>query len=157
MCIKNEEDARGCNSSDADVEGFTAGYRSMCQFLSLPLLQLPEVLKYDVIMRLDSDSFIHGATASRGSSVRPIAHSTADEVRLDPFQEFSNRQCSYGYIAVGSEHPRMLRGLFETIQNFMSRASEQAQPVPLQPWFRRAFLDEHGAYNGNFFYNNFEM
>ncbi len=155
MCIKNEDNARGCNSSD--VEGFTAGYMLMCQFLSLPLLQLPEVSKYDVIMRLDSDSFIHGATASRDGSVRPIAYSIADEVRLDPFQEFSNRQCSYGYIAVGSEHPRMLRGLFETIQNFMSRASEQAQPAPLQPWFRRAFLDEHGAYNGNFFYNNFEM
>ena len=47
--------------TSADVEGFTAGYKSMCQFLSLPLLQLPQVAKYDVIMRLDSDSFIHGA------------------------------------------------------------------------------------------------
>jgi hypothetical protein len=32
----------------------------MCQFLSLPLLQLQQVAKYDAIMRLDSDSFIHG-------------------------------------------------------------------------------------------------
>ena len=48
-----------CNSSD--VEGFSAGYKSMCQFLALPLLQLPQVAKYDVIMRLDSDSFIIGA------------------------------------------------------------------------------------------------
>ena len=51
--------SQACTS--ADVEGFTAGYKSMCQFLSLPLLQLPQVAKYDVIMRLDSDSFIHGA------------------------------------------------------------------------------------------------
>ena len=47
-----------CNASD--VEGFTSGYKSMCQFLSLPLLQLQQVAKYDAIMRLDSDSFIHG-------------------------------------------------------------------------------------------------
>jgi hypothetical protein len=33
----------------------------MCQFLTLPILQLPEVSKYDVILRLDSDSFIPGA------------------------------------------------------------------------------------------------
>ena len=33
----------------------------MCQFLSLPLFKIPEISKFDVIMRLDSDSFIHGA------------------------------------------------------------------------------------------------
>ena len=52
----------GCNASD--VEGFSSGYKSMCQFLSLPLLKIPEVSKFDVIMRLDSDSFIHGAAGA---------------------------------------------------------------------------------------------
>jgi hypothetical protein len=46
----------------------------------------------------------------------------------------------------------MLRGLFEAIENFMRRSSQ-----PLQSWFRRRFLNERGAYNGDFFYNNFEM
>jgi hypothetical protein len=71
---------------------------------------------------------------------------------MDPFQEFSSGQCSYGYIGVGSEHPRMYRGLFDTIRKFMSQASKQAQP-----WFQNVFLDKDGDYNGNFFYNNFEM
>ncbi len=41
----------------------------MCQFLSLPLLQLQQVAKYDAIMRLDSDSFIHGATTHTAAVV----------------------------------------------------------------------------------------
>ncbi len=60
-----------CNA--CDVEGFTSGYKSMCQFLSLPLLQLQQVAKYDAIMRLDSDSFIHGATHC-SCSVQPLPH-----------------------------------------------------------------------------------
>jgi hypothetical protein len=73
-------------------------------------------------------------------------------VRSDPFKEFSSRQCSYAYIGVGLEHPRMLRGLFEVIREVMGSRSRQAQP-----WFRHSFLDQDGAYNGHFFYNNFEM
>jgi hypothetical protein len=73
-------------------------------------------------------------------------------VRSDPFEEFVKRQCSYGYLAVGLEHPRMLRGLYEAISEFMGRSSQR-----LQSWFRRRFLDKDGVYNGDFFYNNFEM
>jgi hypothetical protein len=56
-----DQDGDGVQCNASDVEGFTSGYKSMCQFLSLPLLLLPQVAKYDAIMRLDSDSFIHGA------------------------------------------------------------------------------------------------
>jgi hypothetical protein len=76
----------------------------------------------------------------------------AGEVRSDPFEEFFARNCSYGYIGVGVEHPRMLRGLFEAVHAFMGARSRQPQP-----WFRDSFLGQDGAYNGNFFYNNFEM
>jgi hypothetical protein len=76
----------------------------------------------------------------------------ADQVRRDPFEEFVSRGCSYGYIAVGQEHPRMVRGLYAAIEDFMGRSSRA-----LQSWFKRRFLDERGAYNGEFFYNNFEM
>ena len=73
-------------------------------------------------------------------------------MRGDPFEQCSARNCSYGYIGVGLEHPRMLRGLFETVRAFMRERSRQPQP-----WFQDSFLGEEGAYNGNFFYNNFEM
>ena len=42
----------------------------MCQFLSLPLFKIPEISKFDVIMRLDSDSFIHGAARARDGRAR---------------------------------------------------------------------------------------
>ena len=146
--------SQACTS--ADVEGFTAGYKSMCQFLSLPLLQLPQVAKYDVIMRLDSDSFIHGALLACASFavVLILVATASDDVRSDPFQDFASRQCSYGYMGIGSEHPRMLRGLFQVVADFMSRASKQ-----VQPWFRRQFMERETeeVYNGDFFYNNFEM
>jgi hypothetical protein len=126
----------------------------MCQFLSLPLFKIPEISKFDVIMRLDSDSFIHGAApfalvmAARALFIDTVP----DGVRRDPFEEFVTRQCSYGYLAVGLEHPRMLRGLYDAISEFMGRSSQR-----LQSWFQRRFLDKDGGYNGDFFYNNFEM
>ena len=46
----------------------------------------------------------------------------------------------------------MLRGLFGTVRAFMGARSRQPQP-----WFQDSFLGQDGAYNGNFFYNNFEM
>jgi hypothetical protein len=135
----------------------------MCLFLSLPLLQLPQVTKYDVILRLDSDSFIVGAAASLTPqhdhrppcSLRCMQLTPAyppDDVRRSPFEEFQTRQCSYGYVAIGLEHPRMMRGLFDAVEHVMSTASKQ-----LQPWSHPVFLGDDGAYNGNFFYNNFEM
>lgn len=103
-------------------------------------------------MRLDSDSFIHSAESFLIVACFVFDASITGEVRVDPFQEFSSRQCSYGYIGIGSEHPRMFRELFETIDKFM-----QKTPKQVQSWFRHVFLDKGGAYNGNFFYNNFEM
>jgi hypothetical protein len=123
----------------------------MCQFLSLPLFNIPQVSKFDVIMRLDSDSFIHGAAQARCSCCCPL-NDVAGQVRSDPFKEFVSRHCLYGYVAVGQDHARMLRGLHEAIHDFMGRSSQ-----PLQSWFRRRFLDKQGLYQGDFFYNNFEM
>lgn len=81
--------------------GFSMGYRHMCRFFSGQMYELDILKKYDYYLRLDTDSYI--------STIIPY----------DLFEVAKQNEIYYGYIKIENDNPKVIEGLWETVNNFM--------------------------------------
>jgi hypothetical protein len=71
------------------------GYANMCRFYSYTFALIPELMKYDYYMRLDSDSYV------------------CEPVDGDIFLKFHNKGCKYGYSAL-TQDSNKVTGMYQS-------------------------------------------
>jgi len=80
---------------EAKTMSFSLGYRQMCRFFSFGFLQNEVIAQYDVIWRIDTDSFLFA----------PIQH--------DVFRIFEQSNADYAYLHLGKEAKPFTVGLHD--------------------------------------------
>lgn len=78
---------------------FTLGYRHMCRFFAGEVFKRPELLEYDYVIRLDTDSFILG----------PL---------LYPIEQMVKAGAVYGYRIINEDHESCYKGFYNAVSNF---------------------------------------
>jgi hypothetical protein len=82
-----EIEARIHDNFVMDICSFSLGYRSMCRFFSGEVFNRPELLQYEYVLRLDTDSVIIN-------------------LPFDPFDVMVAIEADYGYRLLCNDHPQ---------------------------------------------------
>jgi hypothetical protein len=127
---------RGGNLSLPSMRGtyHGFGYRMMCRFYARHIFWHPVMMLFDWYMRVDAgDSRI------------------TDAWRFDPFNDLLYRGAYYGYHAI--QHAARNHRFDTAIAKFL-----KANPGwHVDETTMRRFVDASGSFNGDYFYNNFEI
>jgi alpha 1,2-mannosyltransferase len=81
--------------------GFNIGYRHMCRFMAGGIYRNSEINKYDMYMRLDTDSYI------------------LSKIGFDPFKRMEENNLNYAYNNIQPDNPKVVEGLFEKSEEYM--------------------------------------
>lgn len=111
---------------------FGIGYRHMCRFFSGMMYRHPAMQDFDWYWRLDTDSFLLG------------------KIGYDLFRYMESHDLWYGYMAMLAETPAVVEGLWEATQSYIRGRN-------ITPTMMGQLLDENGAWNYLYYYNNFEI
>lgn len=112
---------------------FNLGYRHMCRFFAGQIFLHPALREYDWYWRLDTDSFLRG------------------RVSYDVFDHMTTNDYWYGYIAMLTERPEVVTGLWDAVQTYRRRHKLIA------PLLQKLEGQEEGGWNLHYYYNNFEI
>lgn len=110
---------------------FTMGWRHMCRFFAGIVSHHPSLKGYDWYWRLDTDSFLLG------------------KINYDVFRFMQEHNYKYGYIAILTDPPEVVSGLWDFTKKYIEENK-------IQPTFLNKFTP-NGIWNRQYYYTNFEI
>ena len=106
------------------------GYSNMCRFYSYTFALVPELLKYDYYMRLDSDSYL------------------CEPVKGDIFLKFHQKKCQYGYSALTQDSEKVTVGLYPSVLKWIGQNQKAIDTNLINPK-RLKYFAEDWIYKGD--------